>query len=57
MRYYQNLSFIMFVFLLVIFLRGITNVSADLLDVELFLEAMTEMDHNCTWLSLLVFHM
>jgi hypothetical protein len=46
MRYYQNLSFIMFVFLLVIFLRGITNVSADLLDVELFLEAMTEMDHN-----------
>jgi hypothetical protein len=57
MRYYQNLSFIMFVFLLVIFLRGITNGSADLLDVELFLEAMTEMDHNCTWLSLLVFHM
>lgn len=50
-------SFIMIDSLLVIFLTGTANCMADLLVVELFLRAMTEMDRNCIWLNHLVFHM
>lgn len=46
-----------FYFFLIIILGGITDGAADLLDAELFLVAMTEMDHNFTLLNPQAFHM